>query len=647
MRSLTAAWLFLWFTLPAWAQDPTPLVPRLRELVQPEIDRHLAEAQKQTFAKLANADNVAALFKPPLRQRAVRDPWGALTELEKRGLSLAAASRGGLKQLPELVVRMNAFLDKPASQGLVVPHGKLETLDDHLRHITAVLDAADKLRDEALAKLNAQERSFLFERSAQLIQTFGPQETLDDKTRPMLQADRTFCVNWQERVDGPKFMASVQTFLQLADPAYLDELRAAMAKAETAGGQSVPGVSGDLIAVRQTRHGLIVLAGPGKNTYELKQPVAFLADLGGDDTYRGTIASSFDATHPFSLVVDFDGNDTYESAEMSLATGRLGCGCLIDRKGDDTYKLAAGSGGCGFAGVGFLVDEAGKDTYTGTRFTEGAAVCGLGLLLDLAGDDTYTSHGYSLGLGGPLGVGAVIDVAGNDQYLCGKHYGSGYNADDAPSAKPGDPNYQYDAFGAGTGIGRRLYPATPEGDTYHLAGGVGVWLDLAGDDRSESSNFSQACAYFFGVGLKMDFTGNDHHAAARYGYAAGAHYGLGLFLDYEGDDTYAAIGPVYDVGSAWDRSVFVLIDGKGNDTYDLSHSSGGGRGDYGGWGIFADLQGKDKYRTSGVPGGASDQGLGVFFDGGGQDEYPKPGKDGLPANGKTKPDGKGYLFIDR
>ena len=57
---------------------------------------------------------------------------------------------------------------------------------------------------------------------------------------------------------------------------------------------------------------------------------------------------------------------------------------------------------------------------------------------------------------------------------------------------------------------------------------VNAMLDLAGDDRSESSNFSQACAYFFGVGLKLDLAGNDRHCAARYGHAAGAHYGLGL-----------------------------------------------------------------------------------------------------------------------
>lgn len=331
---------------------------------------------------------------------------------------------------------------------------------------------------------------------------------------------------------------------------------------------------------------------------------------------------------------------------MGLATGRAGVGLLIDRGGDDTYVLASGTGGCGFAGVGLLVDETGKDKYVGARFTQGAAVAGLGLLLDLAGDDVYSAHGFALGIGGPAGVGAVVDVAGNDHFRCGFHYGSGYNQSDAPTAKPGDPNYQYDAFGLGIGIGRRTYPPSPDSSEFHLAGGVGVWLDLEGDDRSESSNFTQACAYFFGIGVKMDLRGNDRHAAARYGLAAGAHYGMGLFADYQGNDVYDCVGPTYDAGCAWDRSVFLFFDAAGDDAYDWTHSSGGGRADRGGWGVFAELDGKDHYKANGPPGGASEKGLGVFFDRAGVDEHPKSNAAGLPANSLTRSAGGG-LFIDR
>jgi len=635
------------FSLPkaSEATETRPVVPIVRAAVQPEIDRALSTAQKETFQELAVADTIKAHFKSSLWQRAVRDPWGALGETERRGLALAAASRAGLAGLPKIVDRMGGFLDKQNAAA----HSSAKnprTLEDHLKYIESTLDAAATLRDESLTGLSTSEREFLFARSAKLIHDFGPQATFDDRTKPILRDDLQFCTLWERQVDQAKFRASLNVLLSLSNPAYLDRLKAAMEQSRQSPESAPIGMEGSLIAVKQTKHGMIILGGAGKNTYDLKQPVAFLADLGGDDVYKGTIASSFDAKHPFGIVCDFAGDDRYEPGEMGLATGRAGVGVLIDRGGDDTYILAPGSGGCGFAGVGLLVDESGKDKYVGTRFTQGAAVAGLGLLLDLAGDDVYSAHGYALGIGGPAGVGVVVDVAGNDHFRCGFHDGSGYNQSDAPTAKPGDPNYQYDAFGLGIGIGRRTYPPSPESAEFHLAGGVGVWLDLEGDDRSESSNFTQACAYFFGVGVKMDLSGNDRHAAARYGFAAGAHYGMGLFADYQGNDVYDCVGPTYNAGCAWDRSVFLFVDAAGADAYDWTRSSGGGRADRGGWGVFADLAGKDKYKANGPPGGASEKGLGVFFDGAGVDEYPKPNPKGLPANSLVRSDGGG-LFIDR
>ena len=647
MRAVLSTVAILASVVVARAAGPEPLVPKVREAVRPEIDRHLGDAQKAAMAELALADGVKAYAKPPLRQRAVADPWGALAELEARGHGLAAAAGDGLKGLPAVVGRLNHFLDRPPAGPVVAPPGKRATLDDHLRYITAVLDAASKLREEALAKLSDQERAFLFDRADPLARGFGPQLPVNDTTRPGLRDDRTFCALWQEKVDGPKFAAAVRTALLLTDPAYLDELKGAMANAALFTGKPPDGIGGELLAVADTRHGLIVFGGGKANRYDPKRPVALLADLGGNDTYAGVVAASFDLAHPFGLAVDFAGDDTYAPAAFGLATGRLGLGVLIDRAGTDTYTLAVGSGGCGFAGVGLLIDEGGKDTYTGGRFTLGAAVAGVGLVLDLAGDDTYAAPGFALGLGGPCGVGAVVDVAGDDRYRCGFGIPSGYNASDAPNAKPGDPNFQHDAFGLGTGLGRRTYPFSAEGDAYNLAGGVGVWLDLAGNDRSESSNFSQACAYFFGAGLKLDLAGDDRHGAARYGHAAGAHYGLGLFLDYAGADEYTSAGPTYNLGCAWDRSVFLLADGRGDDTYDLTKSAGCGRADRGGWGVFADLDGTDTYRVNGTPGGASDKSVGVFFDGAGEDHYPQPPTPTGPANRAVRRDGHGGLFVDR
>ena len=107
--------------------------------------------------------------------------------------------------------------------------GKRETLDDHVGHIAAVLDAAGKLREEALARLTRKDRLVLFDRVPALVREFGSQAALTDKTRTRLEADRAFCTVWEEKIDCPAFAASVRTLLLLADPGYLGELRAAMA----------------------------------------------------------------------------------------------------------------------------------------------------------------------------------------------------------------------------------------------------------------------------------------------------------------------------------------------------------------------------------------------------------------------------------
>src|SRR2546425_1021101 len=364
--------------------------------------------------------------------------------------------------------------------------------------------------------------------------------------------------------------------------------------------------------------------------------------------YAAMVAAA-DVEHGNSVVIDLAGNDTYHASPLGLATGRLGVGLLIDRTGDDEYNLTSGSGGAGFGGLGILIDGAGNDRYVGTRFTQGAAVGGLGLLLDEAGHDVYTSFGYSVGFGGPLGVGAVVDVAGNDQYQCGEKYPSSYNNTDAPGGKPGDPLFQYDCFGIGTGSGKRILTKDSDQLAYGLAGGWGMVLDLDGDDRYGRSNFSHAAGDFFGIGLKLDLAGDDEHGAARYGHAAGAHYGMGLFIDYRGDDRYTSTGPHYNGGAAWDRSVMLGIDaGPGRDVYELLRSDGLGRADHNSWSLFVEEGGDDRYLVPNGMGSASDNSMSGFFDLAGEDEYVNAPRsvEGSRGNGRTLLDHAGGVFVD-
>jgi len=634
-------------TRPASRPASPALVGAVRLAVQPIIDKRLAEQDKAARKALALALRYPAQFKLPVRLQCAKDVWAGMAKLEAQGLAVAAAARDGKDPLPDLIDSLCSAVGMPTGAGEAPKAAGLKTPDDHLRHIKAVLDKAAKLRQDALEKMSPETRKFMHSWPANIVKFFGPQIPFNDKTKPLCQNDRAFCAIAMMQCDWKKLTASAKVLASLGRPEYLAALAAACRGAKPLK-ENPAGVTGDVLLSAKTPHGLIIVAGAGKNTYKLTAPVAALIDLGGDDAYSGTIAAGFDAEHGNSIVIDISGDDTYAGGEFGMATGRVGTGILIDRAGDDTYKLAPGSGGAGFAGIGILMDAAGDDTYVGSKFTQGAAMAGIGLLYDDAGDDKHTSFGFAVGFGGPAGAGALVDKAGNDTYQCGKKYPSGYNDAEPPIRKPGDKGFQYTSFGMGAGMGRRIFSKNRDDHAFSLAGGVGMVIDLAGDDEYDSSNFSQGSGYFFGVGLKLDMAGDDLHGAARYGHAAGAHFGMGLFVDYAGRDKYASAGPTYNCGCAWDQSAFLCIDGGGDDLYDLAVSAGLGRADICSWGLFADLGGNDRYIARDSLALASGTSLGIFYDRRGWDDYSgiKDKTKFKPENGLTHTTKEGAIFVD-
>ena len=643
--------------LPADHGLSQPVVAALRQAVQEDLDRHVGAQQAATIKELARAWSAPAGFKRPLALQALTDPWTGMIALEHHGHRIAQLAKAGPESLPALIAALETGMDRAAEPvtPLSLPTGAIR--EEHVAFLLSVLERAGQLREKALRRLSREDRRFLFDHTAAIVERFSPQvDELDARTMPQAVADRRFCQLVAEQVDYAAMIAAAQVLARLADEGWLQKLDEAFRGAGAPAPSPPPGVTGEVLLFRETPYGLVVIGGRGPNTYDLDERFALVIDLGGDDTYRGAIAAANDIEHGISVVIDLSGNDTYQALPLGLATGRLGVGLLIDRAGDDVYHLAQGSGGAGFAGLGILYDAAGNDRYVGARFTQGAAVGGLGLLLDLAGDDEYTSFGYAVGFGGPSGVGAVVDVAGHDRYQCGDRYPSNYNA---VGSQPGDAHFQYECFGLGTGSGKRIYSNDPEQQSYGLAGGMGMLIDLDGNDKYRSANFSQGCGYFFGVGLKLDMNGDDEHDAARYGHAAGAHYGVGLFVDYRGDDRYASAGPVYNGGTAWDLSVMLFIDaGQGNDVYDLRRSGGLGLADHRSWSLFIDEGGKDRYLVGDGAGGtrgmgmASNGSMSGFFDLAGDDEYaivPRSGPEGSAqrGNGHRLLDKAGGLFVDR
>ena len=626
---------------------------RLAPTVRPVLDLHLSVPQAGLAQAHASLDSVKARYKHHLAVTALQQPWDGLGQLERQGLLLAELAEGRAVNLPVLLDVLEAGMDRTSAFHKPVAVPTNVTMKDMVTFMVESLEQASIHREKALENLTEDDRRFLFSHAKVLAEQFVPQiSNISERTFSKIQADQRYMELLEEQVDYANLIAAAQVLARLANERWARQLVAVFGQAPTQA-KAPAGITGSILYAEDTSYGVIVIGGPGPNTYELDHRFGLVIDVGGDDLYRGMIAASTDPEHSNAVVIDLGGNDTYDGAPLGLATGRLGVGLLVDQSGDDVYQLDLGSGGAGFGGLGILFDARGNDVYMGSRFTQGAAIGGLGLLFDASGSDRYTSHGYSLGFGGPQGVGAVIDFQGDDQYHCGNKYPSAYNAEDAPNAKPGDPLFQYDCFGLGTGSGKRMLTKRAEWQPYSLAGGWGLLLDVEGNDRYQSANFSQGHGYFFGTGLFLDLDGNDEYLAARYGHGSSAHYGVGFFNDRHGTDRYSSTGPFYNGGVAWDHSVSAMIDaGFDGDHYAFASSTGVGMADFSGWGLFIDEGGNDHYHTKKGFGRSSEHGVGAFFDLKGQDTYDIPQDtvargDLRPSDGKTILYPDGGLFADR
>ncbi|MFO0701091.1 MAG: hypothetical protein U0236_17855 [Nitrospira sp.] len=626
------------------------VIDRLSPGVQDLLHSTSHEAHNFIVASHETVDARPARYKQRAVTDALKDPWKGMRNLERHGLLAAELAAASPLELPALLDRLEAGMDRHSAPVTPLPVPTGSNRLDSMAFMREAFHEAALYRELALAGLSDQERAFLFEHGRVFAESYTPQiSVLTDVTMPQVLANARFAELLEERVKYEHLLAAGHILAQLTNTQWLKGLAAAFP--EPVSPTAIPpGITGEVRLVQDTAEGLIVIGGPGPNTYELERPVALILDLGGNDSYHGFIAASHDAQHGNAVIIDLAGNDHYIGAPLGLATGRLGVGLLFDRSGDDRYELSPGSGGTGLGGVGILVDTQGNDQYLGTRLTQGAAIGGLGLLVDTAGNDRYQSHGFAIGFGGPLGLGAVLDTGGDDQYQCGDALPSAYNAHDAPQAKPGDPAFQYDCFGLGTGAGSRILTNQRDWLAKSLAGGLGLLVDLNGRDEYQSANFSQGMGYFFGAGILLDLNGEDQYQAARYGQGASAHYGVALFIDYQGDDQYRSTGPYYNAGVAWDHGVSLTIDaGTGQDAYTFDRTTGLGKADYTGWAVFMDEGGNDRYTVQSGFGEATEQSLAGFIDLGGEDHYSllSPSSSTTPVNGTVLSHGSGSIFQDR
>jgi len=645
--------LLPWITLLCLPRSATgqttlpPLVPLVHDLIQPVIDQEAVESYPAMLQRLSLAEQFPASFKLSLVESTFREPWQGMASLEKVGLTVSLAAQSE-RPIAGVLDAFTPLFDIPAQPFQELNRGEIDSWQNHLQWIRNVLQESSRLRQAALAGLTDQQQEFLFQHAQLLVADFSAQTACQPETYDRLREDLRFFSLAVERIDWNQMAAAAKVLALLTEEKWLESF-AELARQQPILGTPQTGIEGTLIWAEETENGWIIIGGPESNTYQLDRPVAVLIDIGGDDHYQGMVAAN-DLGTGVSIVIDLDGDDHYRNENLGLATGRLGVGILVDCRGNDSWTLADGSGGTGFAGLGILRKGSGNAKFTGGRWCMGAAMAGLGLLIGGNGNDQYQADIYSIGIGGPRGMGAVIDIGGDDHYRCGFRYGSGYNSSDAPQAEPGDPNYQYEGWGLGIGVGRRFYPwLTAEQQDFRLAqlaGGVGILIDIDGDDLYESSNFSLGCGYYFGAGLKLDLAGDDDYRTARYGNGAGAHQAIGLAIDYSGSDQYHSSGPTYHGGCAWDCSVFMCFDGGAQaDRYQLQRTSGLGIADHGSFGVFADLGGNDRYDITTGLGRGGGGSLAVFLDQSGEDHYHEKTSRG---NRQTISEQEGKsLFIDR
>lgn len=335
----------------------------------------------------------------------------------------------------------------------------------------------------------------------------------------------------------------------------------------------------------ETPLGIIMIGGAGCDTFEVDNPF-ILIDLGGNDLYRGKIGAS-SPNHPISVVIDIEGDDIYEGDTASIGAGILGVGIVLDVGGNDVYSAKRYGLGMGVFGVGLIADMEGDDRYSMEVAGEGCGFFGIGLLLDRSGDDKYYICGNGEGDGEFGGIGVLVDGSGNDSYVA-EPLSSKYDRGDYHS------KFVINANNAqGFGGGRR----GDGSDGHSWAGGMGALIDLEGDDRYTSGNWSLGVGYWYGIGFFYDGSGDDIYKSCYFTQGSGAHYSIGVFVDEGGDDRhilYETAGAA--LGFGWDFVDAIFIDGGGDDVYEAKRISLGVaeiRSNV----FFIELGGDDKYRV--------------------------------------------------
>ncbi len=631
----------------AAAGEPAGLDSLAAETLQRAFAYLDVEPSEWGFDKLYAEDDT-------FRISAVEELLGDPLRIPGWQAQLIGALRDEIGDPGALMGRMGTLCDARGDLSLPpLPHrlgrspAEAVAMDDARDRLLASVASADRDREEAFAGLTPSERDTLlivaptlwgdWEEDAEKARKGKLHEELASPADTLFELGEDFLLDLAVKLDRAALTRASRAFLHAAAHLAAD----ARGFDHTGPRVGLEGVSGALLAVEATDWGLWVVGGPGENTYsaEAIERIAFLIDLGGDDVYRGRIASAVgDLGHPFSVLIDLDGDDLYDARDRAyaLGSGLLGVGALIDLAGDDIYRGEDGAEGVGCFGTGFLYDGAGVDFFEGRNLSQGAGAFGYGALISDSGDeapdgpelqddrafeaglrpvpgtgavpirfdenDTYLCARQSQGFASTFGIGLLYDRKGNDLYRAGGRY---LHAPLLP--------HDFQSLSQGFSIGFRP----------RAGGGIGILFDEEGNDFYNGEVYAQGAAYWYSIGLLFDGGGNDRYLATQYAQGAGIHLAVGSLWDRGGDDHYASKFGVTQ-GTAHDLSSGMLWDECGNDYYLVS--DGQAMSITNSTALFIDSQGDDFYAT---PRGGQGTvtwargfcGSGIFLDLEGNDTY--------------------------
>jgi hypothetical protein len=517
-RAVSMFWVWLALMLGGWSggvwAEPKPTPQVLRPL--PWVQAVLAQPEQAPVLAREALHSARLSAQDPLLAWQTLARWTLGPQAPDLGKSVVNRA----DPLPGALLR----LARASGSGVMVAPSRRD-LPEPLRsawaqQIEAVVVARYAL-DEALAGLDPEHLR------------------LDDSLRAVLlrqalrgdfrEGDAVDMRHWLGRIDQAALARGMAVLLQAAD--HLQRTLALRAWPA-------------FVWQHHTPWGLVRLDTTRQSGWHLVQDPLLWVSLGGDDHYRFRPRSG---RNPVSVFMDLRGNDTYISEHDGAdpSVGFLGLGLLWDGDGRNHYSGTWLAQGAALMGAGVLVDASRAGTagsqMEATGHAQAFALDGLALLMAGGGDDAMTALTHAQGSAGPLGAAWLINAAGNDRYVLGNA-----RLVQASSQLP----ERNASMGQGAGRGWRGRDGAPD-----TPGGVGLLVDLAGDDHYTAQVFAQGVGFQQGMGVLVDAGGNNHHSAAWYALGAAAHQAVGVFwASGAGSDVYE-VSHSSALGAATDRSV--------------------------------------------------------------------------------------------